>query len=350
MIDFSYLRPPADVYQIKHDSYYIKHGEGKSHVRKIFFHQEFDEYEKQKIKELTESIQQHKLTLPPDWCQELTLKYCYSGGFEISKCIQRLQKHLEWINDENYQVLSPEAEQYLKQGYIYQFGRDPQYRPVVYIQLHLISKNKVHVPTLLNAATAIGNMVTKFMYARGYVENWIVILDSGGSGLFDFPFSTLNMINEFFSINFTSSLHKMFILNPSFFFNSSWKLIEKIIHPETAAKINFLKATDFYKLQELIPAEEIEIKYGGQHPNLTNFWPPINTKAQINQPNDEFLQIQRPPTLTKRTQSFKESEYFSIDNNSKEFYNNSKMKEYRIHEQFQVIDQQHSKCCSCKIM
>ncbi|CAD8045376.1 unnamed protein product [Paramecium primaurelia] len=349
MIDFSYLRPPADVYQIKHDTFYIKHGEGKNHVRKIFFHQEFDEYEKQKIKELMASIVQHKLTLPPDWCQELTLKYCYSGGFEISKCIQRLQKHLEWINDENYQVLSPEAEQYLKQGYIYQFGRDHQYRPVVYIQLHMISKNKVHVPTLLNAATAIGNIVTKFMYTRGYVENWIVILDSGGSGLFDFPFSTLNMINEFFSINYTSSLHKMFILNPSFFFNSSWKLIEKIIHPETASKINFLKSTDFYKLQELIPAEEIEIKYGGQHPNLTTFWPPINTRAQINQPNDEFQSNQRP-YFTKRTQSVKESEYFSIDNNSKEFYNNSKMKEYRIHEQFQEIDQQNSQCCSCNIM
>ncbi|CAD8065582.1 unnamed protein product [Paramecium sonneborni] len=350
MIDFSYLRPPLDVYQIKHDAFYIKHGEGKNHTRKIFFNQEFDEYEKQKIQELTISIQQHKLTLPSDWCQELTLKYCYSGGFEISKCIQRLQKHLEWIHDENYQVLSPEAEQYLKQGYIYQFGRDHQYRPVIYIQLQMISKNKVHVPTLLNAATAIGNIVTKFMYTRGYVENWIVILDSGGSGLFDFPFSTLNMINEFFSINYTSSLHKMFILNPSFFFNSSWKLIEKIIHPETAAKINFLKAQDFYKLQELIPAEEIEIKYGGQHPNLTTFWPPINTKAQNNQPNEEFQHIQRPPTLTKRTQSLKESEYFSIDNNSKEFYNNSKMKEYRIHEQFQEVDQQHAQCCSCNIM
>jgi hypothetical protein len=67
------------------------------------------------------------------------------------------------------------------------------------------------------------------MYLRGYVENWIVILDSGGSGLFDFPFSTLSMINEFFSINYTSSLHKMFILNPSFIFNSSWKLIESNI-------------------------------------------------------------------------------------------------------------------------
>lgn len=93
------------------------------------------------------------------------------------------------------------------------------------------------------------------MYVRGYVENWIVILDSGGSGLFDFPFSTLSMINEFFSINYTSSLHKMFILNPSFIFNSSWKLIESnyiynvgIIHPETAAKINFLKSTDFFKM------------------------------------------------------------------------------------------------------
>lgn len=81
------------------------------------------------------------------------------------------------------------------------------------------------------------------MYIKGLVENWIVVVDIGGSGLFEFPFSTISMINDILSINFTSSLHKMYILNPSFLFNASWKLIEsiksvfivlEIIHPETA--------------------------------------------------------------------------------------------------------------------
>lgn len=72
------------------------------------------------------------------------------------------------------------------------------------------------------------------MMVRGKVENWIVVLDTGGAGIFDTPFSTLTMINDILSINFTSSLHKMFILNPGMVFSASWRLIEKIIHPETA--------------------------------------------------------------------------------------------------------------------
>lgn len=69
------------------------------------------------------------------------------------------------------------------------------------------------------------------MFVKGYVENWIVVVDIGGSGLFEFPFQTINMINEVLSINFTSSLHKMFIMNPSFLFSASWKLIECILDP-----------------------------------------------------------------------------------------------------------------------
>ena len=60
--------------------------------------------------------------------------------------------------------------------------------------------------------------------------------------------------------NFTSTLEKMFILNPSFFFNGMWSIVKcnhlliyhfqsifylEFIHPETAAKIHVLKKKDF---------------------------------------------------------------------------------------------------------
>jgi CRAL/TRIO domain len=66
------------------------------------------------------------------------------------------------------------------------------------------------------------------MIVPGHVENWIVILDQNGAGLFDTSFSTLSKINDILSINYTSTLHKMFILNPSFLFYQSWRLLESI--------------------------------------------------------------------------------------------------------------------------
>jgi hypothetical protein len=45
-----------------------------------------------------------------------------------------------------------------------------------------------------------------------------------------------------------------------------------MIHPETAAKINFLTTNDFHKLQERIAADQIEAKYGGTMANQTVYW------------------------------------------------------------------------------
>lgn len=47
------------------------------------------------------------------WSRELTMKYVYSGGFVIKKCMERLKKHLEWREDPAFQVMTPLAEEYL---------------------------------------------------------------------------------------------------------------------------------------------------------------------------------------------------------------------------------------------
>lgn len=63
------------------------------------------------------------------------MKYVYNGNFDLKKCLERLKKHLAWRKDPAFQLLTPEAEDYLvlnpfqhniskKKGYIYSFGRD----------------------------------------------------------------------------------------------------------------------------------------------------------------------------------------------------------------------------------
>lgn len=36
------------------------------------------------------------------WSRELTMKYVYSGGFNITRCMERLKKHLEWRVDSTF--------------------------------------------------------------------------------------------------------------------------------------------------------------------------------------------------------------------------------------------------------
>ena len=44
--------------------------------------------------------------------------------------------------------------------------------------------------------------------------------------MLEFPFKIMGNIIENMSINYTSTLEKMYILNPSFIFNTTWKVVE----------------------------------------------------------------------------------------------------------------------------
>eukprot|EP01017_Pseudomicrothorax_dubius_P029854 TRINITY_DN3665_c0_g2_i3.p2 TRINITY_DN3665_c0_g2~~TRINITY_DN3665_c0_g2_i3.p2 ORF type:complete len:227 (-),score=46.71 TRINITY_DN3665_c0_g2_i3:435-1115(-) len=47
-----------------------------------------------------------------------------------------------------------------------------------------------------------------------------------------------------------------------------------MMDPETAEKMAFLKRKELGQLQENIPRESLEQRFGGTLPNLTSFWPP----------------------------------------------------------------------------
>ena len=45
-----------------------------------------------------------------------------------------------------------------------------------------------------------------------------------------------------------------------------------MIHKDTIAKIHFLKKSQYHNLQDRIDADQLEKKYGGTLPDLTEFW------------------------------------------------------------------------------
>lgn len=51
--------------------------------------------------------------------------------------------------------------------------------------MYLVSKLKLDIDQILCASSYLGQMVQKFMFVPGYVENWIVVLDFNGQGLLD---------------------------------------------------------------------------------------------------------------------------------------------------------------------
>jgi CRAL/TRIO domain len=72
--------------------------------------------------------------------------------------------------------------------------------------------------------------------------------------------------------NFCGCLEKLFILNPSSSLSFSWKMISALGDPDSMAKISFRKPKEYVKMQEKIPANQLEQQYGGTIPDLKRFW------------------------------------------------------------------------------
>jgi hypothetical protein len=170
----------------------------------------------------------------------------------------------------------------LETGILYQFGRDKKLRPVIILNVHLID-NKIHSPEdFLSALVYLLDLVKREMFLPGFVESWIILLETNEIGVTSMPVSFIKQVISTTQHNYPSSLLKLAILNPSFILNTMWSVFKAIIDYETAEKINFMKKKEFPQLLELIPKEQLEEKFGGTHPNLTKFWPPKNT---IGDPN-----------------------------------------------------------------
>ena len=81
------------------------------------------------------------------------------------------------------------------------------------------------------------DMIKKYMFKDYFIENWIMVIDTGGLGLTSLPISGLKLIIGSMSTNYCATMEKMFILNPSFMLNTSWSIIKGFIDPESVEKI-----------------------------------------------------------------------------------------------------------------
>lgn len=88
------------------------------------------------------------------------------------------------------------------------------------------------------------------MFIPGKVENWIFILETNGIGVFGLPFKALGIIVDCMSLNFSGSLEKMYILNPSSGIDFAWRTIAGWLDEETRLKINFVTKRHFDVLLE----------------------------------------------------------------------------------------------------
>jgi len=129
----------------------------------------------------------------------------------------------------------------------------------------------------LNALCYALSVAQEYYFVPGKVENWIIMIDASGCGLLNFPFKIFKKIIQVTSINFPSTLEKIYIMNPSQTIVASWYLIQSLLDPITSKKIALMKKTEYSQLLNKISQSQIETRYGGTLADPETYWPPINT-------------------------------------------------------------------------
>lgn len=144
---------------------------------------------------------------------------------------------------------------------LFSAGRDHKFRPVIYlyptrVQSHMIQNFQY----FLNVYLAI---IQKHVFKSYYLENWVMIIDVEKKGVLNFPYKALKSMIDTADLHFSSRLHKTFIVNPSFIFNTAWTVIKGFIDPETTRKMSVLKKKDFGHILDVIPKSQLLKPYGG---------------------------------------------------------------------------------------
>ncbi len=115
------------------------------------------------------------------------------------------------------------------------------------------------------------------MFVRGYVENCVVVIEFNEMNPWNIPYNALGSFISSLVINFTCSLQRLYLVNPSSLVLLGWKFAQKFLSEETVSKIAVIGRDQYSELLEYISKEQLERKYGGTRPNLSRFWPPVNT-------------------------------------------------------------------------
>ncbi|GAW81045.1 hypothetical protein PGO_092450 [Plasmodium gonderi] len=253
-----YISQKALAYEPSKEEIKFYHKNNHKSLRYIFCRQELDDFEKEKIQELKDFVNNLKKKENEGKGKEETyegifkntifeddnyvLRFLQGNEFHFEKCYYDMLRHLEW-RDENLPVLYDDIKDLLK-----------DVLRVAYYWMEFIISN---------------------LFIEGKIEQWRVIIDLSSCGVLNIPIGTLKDISKCLSCNYRSRLAKMLILSAPLFVTGMWHMLKSIIPVVTQQKITISSAGIDKRLLEQVDADQLEKKFGGKCENATTFSKPI---------------------------------------------------------------------------
>ena len=243
----------------------------EKNIRRIFTNVPFLDVEKQWLEKYKEILAKHPETKLPDfWNDGLNLAYIYSVECKLDKAYERMINYFKWYKSFFPLNIQPgdNCVKVLNSGFLYIFGRDHQFRPLIICQPYILQDclNKYSDSDIMNASIFICQYIANYMLIPGQIENWIMIVNMDGTSVLSLPDSVKKLINNM-SEYFIARLYRCYILGLNAFLRIIYKLICNFVEKTTVEKVIILDNKDDPRKHNDINPENLEERFGGKAQN-----------------------------------------------------------------------------------
>ena len=260
-------------------------------IRRVFYKMPYTNDEKQWLSEFKQILSSHsELKLPDYFDDYLLLCFIYSTGGNLNDSYNRLIEYLEYYKKNFPITITPQSKliEILNKGFIYVYGRDNRYRPIIVCQCKVFQKLYKNYSTeeLLQASAFLCQFMANNMLIPGHFETWNMIINLTGVSIISLPEPLKRMIPEL-SNYFLCRLYKNYIIGLTFITRIIYKIACNFLDKVTVSKLIVLDKKKDPILFTEIRKDNIEEQFGGTAPNLPQdsehgFFPP-------RMPSEEFI-------------------------------------------------------------
>ena len=244
----------------------------EKNLRRIFINVPFLEIENKWLDKYKEIIAKHPENKLPDyWNDGLNLAYIYATECKLEQSYKRMIEYFKWYKSFFPLNIQPgdKVVQVLNSGFLYAFGRDHQFRPLLICQPYILQKclKLYSDDDIYNASIFICQYMVNYMMIPGQIENWIMIVNMDGTSILSIPESVKKLMKGL-SDYFIARLFRCYILGLNAFLRIIYKIICNFVEKSTVEKVIVLDDKNDKRKDKDINPENIEERFGGKATDL----------------------------------------------------------------------------------
>ena len=242
----------------------------------VFYHAEYNDKEKQKLKEFKDFCKKKGVKVPEVDAE--VMKCLHGEKFDVEDAYKALNVRLNFLNERLPLKVSPVVFDLIQKGFIYVCGRDRQYRPIV-VMNGWISRTLPELPAIdeiLATFMLVSEYINKYMLVPGKVENIIQINNSNKMGFNPAMISRMKEVMGVMQNVYKGRLRSVMGVNAPATFALVWRTIRFFIDENTRQKINISSEPVNPLIHQLAAPNQFEEKFGGTQKNREEgeYWPP----------------------------------------------------------------------------